>query len=113
MFAAGERRQMHCAQAGRALKSEASNHAPRRGSRMRAKDGTVRQDVRPYGHGSGASRGDRGRRGSPPGASTAEEGLDAANGEKSERVRRGILDATLACFAEHGWSGTSMSVIAR
>lgn len=33
--------------------------------------------------------------------------------DKSERLRRRILDATLACYVEYGWSGTNMSVIAR
>lgn len=33
--------------------------------------------------------------------------------EKSDQVRRRILDATLACFAEYGWGGTNMSIIAR
>jgi|SRR5271165_3432595 len=33
--------------------------------------------------------------------------------EKSEQLRRRILDATIACYVEHGWSGTNMSIIAR
>jgi AcrR family transcriptional regulator len=33
--------------------------------------------------------------------------------EKSEQLRRRILDATLACYVEYGWSGTNMSIIAR
>lgn len=33
--------------------------------------------------------------------------------EKSDGARRGILDATIGCFSEFGWSGTNMSVIAR
>lgn len=33
--------------------------------------------------------------------------------EKSEALRRRILDATLECYVKHGWSGTNMSTIAR
>jgi AcrR family transcriptional regulator len=44
----------------------------------------------------------------PPKSAMPEEGL-----EKSEQRRRRILDATLACYVEYGWSGTNMSVISR
>lgn len=40
------------------------------------------------------------------------EAVDASI-EKSEVVRQRILDATLACYVSHGWSGTNMSVISR
>lgn len=33
--------------------------------------------------------------------------------EKSEALRRRILDATLECYVHYGWSGTNMSTIAR
>jgi len=33
--------------------------------------------------------------------------------DKGDERRRRILDATLACYVAHGWSGTNMSVIAR
>ena len=33
--------------------------------------------------------------------------------EKSEALRRRILDATLECYVQYGWSGTNMSTIAR
>ena len=33
--------------------------------------------------------------------------------EKSEQLRRRILDATLGCYVKYGWSGTNMSVISR
>jgi len=71
---------------------------------MKARDKTVRQDVRPFGQGS-TERG-----AIDPGAG---ETPDAAGGDKGEKAQRAILDATLACFAEYGWSGTNMSVIAR
>lgn len=35
------------------------------------------------------------------------------NVEKSEQVRRRILDATLSCYVRYGWGGTNMSVISR
>jgi len=52
-------------------------------------------------------------------ASHASTAIDApacaSDGEldKSDFARRGILDATIGCFAEFGWGGTNMSVIAR
>jgi AcrR family transcriptional regulator len=40
--------------------------------------------------------------------------LDEAEvGEKADAARLAILNATLDCFSEFGWSGTNMSVIAR
>src|SRR5690349_3637408 len=33
--------------------------------------------------------------------------------EKSEALRRRILDATLECYVKYGWSGTNMSTISR
>ncbi|MEP7349589.1 MAG: TetR/AcrR family transcriptional regulator [Sphingorhabdus sp.] len=39
--------------------------------------------------------------------------IDSTNGEKSEQARLGILEATISCFAEFGWNGTNMSIIAR
>src|SRR5205085_793860 len=33
--------------------------------------------------------------------------------EKSDALRRRILDATLECYVKYGWSGTNMSMIAR
>lgn len=38
---------------------------------------------------------------------------DPQIGEKSELARRDILDTAVACFADLGWGGTNMSVIAR
>lgn len=63
---------------------------------MTAKTGPVRRTARAYGQSAV---------GSPLG--------DGETSEKSDAARRAILDATTACFAEFGWSGTNMSVIAR
>jgi len=50
--------------------------------------------------------------GRPVAARGAQAGeVDA--GEKGDAARRAILNATLDCFSEFGWSGTNMSVIAR
>ena len=76
---------------------------------MRGKSGSVRQDVRPYGQKGGSGR----ERGPLRPAMDANAAADPASEEKSDAARRAILDATLACFATHGWSGTNMSVIAR
>ena len=74
---------------------------------MRAKSRTVRRDARPYGR-KGDTGGDATDR-----ITAAAPSDDDVGVEKSDRARRAILDAALACFAELGWSGTNMSVIAR
>ncbi len=79
---------------------------------MKAKSRTIRQDVRPYDQRSDAGRG-RPKTRSPKMKDLPDAVTDAGAADKSDRIRRGILDATLACFAEYGWSGTNMSVIAR
>ena len=70
----------------------------------------MRQDVRPYGQKSGSGRG---RKPAVSAPAETEGAADPAGEEKSDAARRAILDATLACFAAYGWSGTNMSVIAR
>jgi len=79
---------------------------------MRAKNGTVRRSVRPYGQRSTGAR----KRAEPVAGAKESPRFDEADEtglEKNEPARRGILDAALGCFAEDGWSGTNMSVIAR
>ncbi|QUD90408.1 TetR/AcrR family transcriptional regulator [Phenylobacterium montanum] len=66
-----------------------------------SKSGPVRRNARSYGQ----SPGGLVQPHSAPG--------EGEGSEKSDVARRAILDATVACFAEHGWSGTNMSVIAR
>jgi AcrR family transcriptional regulator len=50
-----------------------------------------------------------------PGTGTPapEAGPGGSPPEKSESLRRRILDATLECYVKYGWSGTNMSMIAR
>ncbi len=79
---------------------------------MSAPRGTVRQSTRPYGRRSNEAQArPRSTTDSAPPMSSWQ--TDATTSEKSEPTRRDILDAALACFADYGWSGTNMSVIAR
>ena len=69
---------------------------------MRAAKAPVRRTARAYG------------RASAPMADRSGGVVDEAEGgEKADAARLAILDATLGCFSEFGWSGTNMSVIAR
>lgn len=67
---------------------------------MTAKTGPVRRIARSY-------------RQSLAGATAPPAAGEGESSEKSDAARRAILEATAACFAEFGWSGTNMSVIAR
>lgn len=67
---------------------------------MSAKTGPVRRVARSYGQSSAGL------------AATAPPG-EGEGSEKGDAARRAILEATAACFAEFGWSGTNMSSIAR
>ena len=70
---------------------------------MKSRSSRIRGDARSYADRAGP---------------TAEESANGGEGAESEPagnddVRGHILDATVACFIEHGWGGTNMSVIAR